>query len=440
MELTRNIDLLLPKKTDIVIVGGGLAGLSLARALTDIQHHQEQKISHVVLDELPYGVHKDKFYLGGSYVPLYGRYANDYYLNLQADDTVPHISGAQYFAHSANRLDKIADIAPLPDTGYSPIPQKVLQRSLIKGSSQDEELDAIYHDTKVLSLHTEGEDTVLQTTKGALQTQVVVDCTGMNQAILGLQNKTAKDYIVCATFGGTMPVAGIQKDSLYFIRGIPDNSSNGIFPIRTSTKQNAIIAEVEVAHDLPKSGAQQWYVTAEQTFQDMQRLYESVGINISPKSEHHASGFRLEPSQRKEFEGALFPFGEAAGMNSPEHGQLADILPVFSRALAEILMNAATVGYRNVGMRFYDYWRSNPPFSYFLHAVMRENRKISPHIAILLKKAVMKTLTPEETWEMLQSSKMSPEQIAKLFLNAPLEMVAWSIANLGSIPKALLTS
>jgi len=170
----------------------------------------------------------------------------------------------------------------------------------------------------------------------------------------------------------------------------------------------------------------------------MQRLYESVGIEITTKGHNHNGGFRLEPSKRVEFEGYAFPFGEAAGMNSPEHGQLADLLPIFSHVLAELLLNASTTSFENTGLQLYDYWKKNPPFSYFLHSILRENRQISPHLAILLKKATAKALSPIETWEILQKSGMSTEQMVRIFLGAPLEMFAWSLANIPNAIKVAL--
>lgn len=163
-----------------------------------------------------------------------------------------------------------------------------------------------------------------------------------------------------------------------------------------------------------------------------------IGISITTPKNTHNGGFRLEPSKKEEFEGVVFPYGEAAGMNSPEHGQLADILPVFSHALAEIVLNASTVSLENVGLQFYDHWKKHLPFSYFLHSILRENRQIPPQVAVLLKQAMLKTFTPDEMWRILQKSGMRPEQIAKLFIGAPLEMLAWSMANIPIVAKVAL--
>lgn len=271
MELRPRTEKRLPSLVDVAIIGGGIAGLSLARALVDIQKGQETKLHFALFEERGESMRQDKFYLCGEYISSYGKLADEYLTSQQNSPAVPRISGVKYFSKPSSDkcLKTLANLTSLPDKGYVPVPQSILQRSLIKGTGEDDMLKDIYYDTKINTLETNDQNTILHTSQGAVTCRIVIDCTGMNQAILEKTGKVAKDYKVCGTYGGITSVRGIKSNYLYFIRGLPSNSSNGIFPIKVHNSETYVNAEVVVANDMDKSGLSAWYQSSDTIFEDM---------------------------------------------------------------------------------------------------------------------------------------------------------------------------
>lgn len=417
---------LLPQQTDVVIVGAGLSGLSLASVLS------ETNVDFIVVDKRTLLDPKEAMYLVSKNI------ANTWGMEVAYETKRGHqplISGAVSFDEGG---EVIWSIDPNTDNsyGFAPLPQTLLEKALL-----DKITNEIFYGLECQSL-TQIKDgrVIVHTRRGPVTSKIVIDATGWQADVIGQFYLDREDYTVKAIYGGIYPTSGFNQKLLYFIDGLEGNSGSWVMPI------SAKGAEVVAAQQTHRSCIKEWWEQqAEIAFAQMVDWYSNRGYQIVAGKDKKPMAFRIEPARRKYFQGPVVPFGEAAGLNSPHHGQLIDVLPYYARMLARIIQNAKeTEEWKEVGERFYGEFLKRPPYYYLLHSILRENKRridgSKTQGNYLLFKALRETFDETTLWRVLNDNGFGIEEAITLLKHRPIEVINWILSSTPSLLSLLVAN
>ncbi|MDH7476408.1 MAG: FAD-dependent monooxygenase [Microgenomates group bacterium] len=399
----------LPSSTEVVIVGAGLSGLFLACCLADCG------INFVIIDSKIEPDFKNAYYLLS--LPI----AKSWGINWPSGSQNT-ITGATIFDPTGNPIQVVP---PNPEVeGFSPVSQLVLEKflktKLIRSKQQPP-----YYQTCFRGAKETDKGIVVNTSLGLINAELVIDATGWPGVVFHSQYPP-EDFLMTGLWGSNYQTPNIDPRILYFIFGLPETNTNWAMPIGENKSQ------ILAGQYGPISSIEQWWgKNAEQALQTIIGIYKLAGFKIEAINEQtpRRMGFRQQPAARRYFRGRIIPFGEAAGLNNPLHGQLIDGLPYYGKKLAEIIKEAKESNrWDSVGEKFFQFFIQFPPFIYFLHMVLRQNQVRSSEQGQAKPSTIIKLASQnfgDQVIGLLQANGFSPDQIRILITHHPFEIISW---------------
>lgn len=413
---------------DVLVVGAGLTGLALAKVMDG------RGVDYRLVDTRtgPWAF-KRAMYL----VSL--KIARQWDLGENYGKGAQRIAGyVEYEAETGQVVDRLGPILSDERIGYIPVSQYRMEKSLRRGGINDN----IFWGTTVQELGEEKSGVDVVTNRGNIRAKLVVDATGHSAAVTKMAGKREGEYLIRALRGGSCRVDGHDPGLIHFVKGLKDNEGNWMVPLGRSG------AEVVAGQVMPISSAKEWWDRhSELALQRLVDWYsERLGIVISlPKNSGENMAFRVDPASASQFKGLVIPSGEAAGLNSPFHGQLIDVLLLYSRMMASEIVKAKEAGeWQHVGKNFYRKFLTEPPFSYLIHRALLENRIRGGSKTGGVNRFVYGVLRREfdefSLWRILQEGSVKLEDVVRLLIKGPYEMTRFTIGSTPALAHLLVTN
>lgn len=400
----------LPEQVEVLIIGGGLSGLALHNRLTPLG------VDSVVLDQRLPDEAKHASYL------VTDKTARKWGLK-QPRDPKPKISGNMIIGPDSQVRYYIP---PVPNVGFRPIPQRVLENSA-RGDGKE-----VYYRVSCQSIKDENEQGIEVTTSaGRIRAHLVIDATGWEGKFVHAVNGP-EDYKVVAIHGGNYRTEGFDPRFIYLLEGMKNANRSWVFPL------NEHVGEAVAAHQIPSSEVRDWWAKAgEQELYRAAQIWAAGGRQINIKG-GYPMAFRTDVMAKRFFEGRVIPFGEAAGLNSPFHGQLIDTLPEYADLMAQHIQAAANTGdWQSVGKNFYKDFIRNPRYMYLIHSLYRENdfnvQADGNTANTFLRQALTKVLSPEQCWQILESNEASFAVLMQLVSAEPAMIAQWVLRSVPAL-------
>lgn len=410
----------LPSQADVVIVGAGLSGRALAAALGP-------EINYLLIDSKLEKEHKEAMYLVTTST------ARKWDIDVADRAKRNIITGTIFYDETGNVKGTIKTTGNTGE-GFAVTPQTFMERHL------EISPEKVFHETTFKEVtdarHFDG--VTLKTNKGDIDAKIVIDATGWEGRAMH-EYYGDEAYMMVAIYGGNYRTDGFDPEKISMIRGLPNNNTNWVMPISPNG------AEIVAAQTIPSTQSDSWRNNhSEEKFREMVAMYERLGVNIQDEKTGIQMGFRIQPAKNKFYKGRVIPFGESGGLNSSKTGQLIDVIPGYAQRLADLLREAQEKNsWESVGEKFYKAFIQNPPYSYLVHSILRENTtsrlrfgesKTDVAIACLAME-----LPENRFWELLESGGIGIQEIALIVKNHPLlagQIVLESIPSLASILRS----
>ncbi|KKU02936.1 MAG: OxyL-like protein [Candidatus Amesbacteria bacterium GW2011_GWA2_47_70] len=411
---------------DVLVAGAGLSGLTLAREM------ESGGVNYRLVDTRkgPQDF-KRAMYLISSVIAR----------QLSLGETCvegekPIVGYREYDAATGRMVDGLGPILS-GEIGFTPVSQYRIEKSLRSGEIGRN----ISWGTTVEGLVDSGSGVEVTTNRGNIRAKLVVDATGHSAAVTKMAGKREGDYLIRALRGGSYPVTGHDPRVIHFVSGLERNEGNWMVPLGESG------AEVMAGQVMPVSGAREWWDKYGQgALENLVGWYEKkLGISISlPGNGGENMAFRVDPAPASQFKGGVVPFGEAAGLNSPIHGQLIDVLPLYAKTLADEIVRAKERGeWMNVGKGFYRKFLTAPPFLYLIHRGFLENRIRGGSRTGGVNRFIYKILREEfddfSLWRILQEGGLKLEDVVRLSIRRPREMTGFIVGSTPVLAHLLVT-
>ncbi len=409
----------LPEDTEVLIVGGGLAGLCLADALST------RDIDHVVIDERDAGERKQAMYLVSKEIAERWGLSGEFNRFLEGREL---ISGAVRYSPEG-RIE--VEMSPRDDNlyGHLSLPQGVLERSLANSRER------VMFRTECENLAEVENGMVADTNRGQIRSRIVVDASGWRASMARQYYGSSFDPMICVMYGGHYRTIGYDERILYLVNGWDQSNANWVMPIGQKA------AEVMAAQRCSYSEANSWWNSrAEEQFAQLTEFYASQGMRIEANGGQQAMAFSLDHAPRQFYQGRVVPFGDAAGDNSPFHGQLIDLLPGLATQTAEIISRAKEQDtWLSVGENVYDNYLHHPPISYWWQTLARINSLSGRQTNRHLSEALFRQFDAEVLWTMADKGGFDRGGLKRLVVREPIAMMRWVLGSLPSMAQMLWT-